>query len=75
MHETAEVFSKVLNRCAEFRETPGDRVPAFVVGILAFLEEHDGYGVDHLDSIRQRCGTPLITLEERFGRAGWGSTD
>ena len=75
MHETAEVFSKVLNRCAEFRETPGDRVPAFVVGILAFLEEHDGYGVDHPDSIRQRWDIPLITLEEWLGREGWGSAD
>ena len=75
MLETAEVFSKVLDRRVEFMETPRDQVPAYMVGILAFLEEHDGYGVDDPDSIRQRWDIPLITLEEWLGREGWGSAD
>jgi hypothetical protein len=57
MLETAEVFSKVLDRRVEFMETPRDQVPAYMVGILAFLEEHDGCGVAHLHSIRQRWDT------------------
>jgi uncharacterized protein YbjT (DUF2867 family) len=74
MVETAEVFSRVLGHSVEFSEMSRDRVPPYMASLLGFLEENDGYGVPTPETIKQRWGLQLLTLEDWLRREGWGAT-